>query len=237
MKIIACDDDQNTLAIMEKWSKEYFNDESVPFISYDNGIELLSLIKDTSVSESLIILMDIQLKNDNGIDIIRELHQYKHNIAVIFISGYTEFIEDSFEVDPIYFLVKPLKRDVFIKAIEKAVNKMTHFHKKSICISQGKEMYRIFLDEIYYAESIVRKVKLYCNHSTLEFYMKMNDLEEKLKEDHFIRCHKSFIVNMQYIRFVDGNNIILLNGQKIPISRNRRAETKEMVFQYLGGTL
>lgn len=210
MKIIACDDDQNMLAIMGKWSKEYFNDEFVPFISYDNGIELLSLIKDMSVSEPLIILMDIQLKNDNGIEVIRELYQYKHNIAVIFISGYTEFIEDSFEVDPIYYLVKPLKRDVFFKAIEKAVNKITDFHRKSICISQGKEIYRIFLDEIYYAESVARKVKLYCDHSTLEFYTKMNDLEQRLKEDNFIRCHKSFLVNMQYIRFVDGNNIITI---------------------------
>ena len=79
-------------------------------------------------------------------------------------------------------------------------------------------------------------MRLYCEEDMIEYYEKMDELEKELKGS-FVRCHKSFLVNLMHVRSVDGRDITLMNGKKIPISRNKSAETKEKVFAYLGGLL
>lgn len=235
MRIIACDDDKNVLMLLEEWVKEYMGDQHYQYITYTNGIDLIKDIGVYDGDEPQILFMDVKLKNDNGIDVAKILNKEYGNIAVIFISGYTEYLEDSFEADPVYFLVKPLKKEIFEKAMKKAIEKVKNNERKFLLI-KGKEVTRVFYDEIYFAESVGRKMRLYCEEDMLEYYEKMDELEKELKGS-FVRCHKSFLVNLMHVRSVDGRDITLMNGKKIPISRNKSAETKEKVFAYLGGLL
>lgn len=233
MRIIACDDDKNMLALLEKWVKEYMEEKTYHFFAYDSGIELLKEMEHYKGTEPQILFMDIKLKNDNGIDVEKLLNEGYGNTAVIFVSGYTEYLEESFEADSVFFLVKPLKKDRFEKAMEKATEKLDKAERKFLLL-KGKELRRVFYDEIYYIESAGRKLQLFGVDGFIEYYAKMDSVEEELKDD-FVRCHKSFIVNLMYVRSMDGKEITLMNGKKIPISRNRVNETKQKLFDYLGG--
>lgn len=233
MRIIVCDDDKNMLVLLEKWVAEYMGDQFYRYMAYDNGIDLLKDMENYQGDTSQILFMDIKLKNDNGIDVAKILNKEYSNTVIIFISGYTEYLEDSFEAEPVYFLVKPLKKDVFEKAMEKAIEKLQNSERKFLLI-KGKELKRVFYDELYYAESEGRKIHLYCKDGMIEYYEKMDVLEGILK-DTFVRCHKSFLVNLSYIRSIDGKEITLLNEKRLPISRMKAAETKHIVFEYLGG--
>lgn len=233
MRIIACDDDKNMLALLEKWVKEYMGEKTYHFFAYNNGIDLLKEMEHYKGTEPQILFMDIKLKNDNGIDVAKLLNEGYGNTAVIFVSGYTEYLEESFEADPVFFLVKPLKKDRFEKAMEKATEKLGKAERKFLLL-KGKELRRVFYDEIYYIESAGRKLQLFGVDVFIEYYAKMDSMEGELK-DNFVRCHKSFIVNLMYVRSMDGKEITLMNGKKIPISRNRVNETKQKLFDYLGG--
>lgn len=236
MRIVVCDDDPNMIFLIKGWTKQFMEGQPYQFIAFENGEELLQEMEKYQGDEPTIVFMDIKLKNDNGISIAAILQQQFREVAVIFISGYTEYFEDSFEADPVYFLVKPLKRVTFDKALEKALKKIAETDKKSILIAHGKEMHRIFCDEIYYAESSARKIRLYCSSDIVEYYEKMDILESQLGDD-FVRCHKSFLVNMKYIHSTDGKEIHLLDGRKIPISKKKSNETKDIIFHYLGRKL
>lgn len=233
MRIIACDDDKKTLALLEMWTKEYMGNVPYQFLAYDNGIDLLNEMENYTGVEPQIVFMDIKLKNDNGIAVAKILNKEYGNVAVIFVSGYTEYFEDSFEADPVYFLIKPLKKESYEKAMEKAVVKITNRERQFLLI-KGKNLKRVFFDDICYAESEARKIRLHCKDEIIEYYEKMDDLENMLKK-HFIRCHKSFMVNISQIKSMNGKEIALLNGEKIPISRKKAAETKQTVLEYLGG--
>ena len=235
MRIIACDDDRNMLQLIQQWTDEILKEQPHQFISYERGIDLLKEMEKYEGDEPQLVFMDINLKNDNGIGIAKELNKEYRNIAVIFISGYTEYFEDSFEADPIYFLIKPVKKDALEKAVDKALKRLSETKKKYLLV-KGKEIRRIFYDDIYYAESEARKIKLYCENEIIEYYEKMDRLEQQLDTD-FVRCHKSFLVNMKYIRCIDGKEITLLNGEKIPVSKKKSSETRDIIFEYLGRQL
>lgn len=235
LRVIACDDDRNMLGMLENCVREYMEEYSVSaqwqYLAYENGIDLIYDLEHTISESGEIFILDIKLKNDNGITVAKTIKSKKRNAVIIFISGYTEYIEDSFEADPVYFLVKPLKKDAFYKAMNKAIEKI-HSVEKKFLIIKNKEVIRIFYDEILYAESIARKIHIHCHEENVEYYEKMDELTKKMGS-HFVRCHKSYLVNMKYIKSVDNKEITLLNGMKIPVSRTKATETKERVLEYL----
>lgn len=236
MKIVVCDDDMRMQSMLRQWVEEYVEGQNFQFAFYQTGAKLLDDMSHLGVSEPQIVFMDIRLKNDNGIEIARTLNKDYDNTAIIFISGYTEYFEDSFEADPIYFLVKPLKKEVFKKAMDKAVYKLSHSEQRSFFIEQERELKRVFLKDIYYAESNGRKIKLHGSFGVIEYYEKMASLEEQLGAD-FVRSHKSFLVHMQYVHSMNARNITMMDGSIIPVSRRMLIETRRAIFEYLGKKL
>ncbi len=232
MKILICDDDSNMVNMIADWVKDYMDGCECQVQTYDNGIDVIYEIEHNDQLESEIIFMDIKLKNDNGINVAKEIKKLNQNAVIIFISGYSEYFEDSFEAEPVYFLIKPLKKETFSRAMEKAIDKICKKNHKFLLLRK-KEVARIFFDDIYYVESIGRKIHIHCQQGEAEYYEKLDRLMEQL-EGEFVRCHKSYLVNMQWIQCVDNKMITLTNGTQIPVSRNRMTETKDMVFEYLG---
>ena len=77
---------------------------------------------------------------------------------------------------------------------------------------------------------------IYCQKETLTYYEKLDCLENQLRSE-FVRCHKSYLVNMKWVRRVDSKLVFLTNGIEIPVSRNKMTETKDKVFEYFGRQL
>ena len=235
MKFFVCDDDLNMLNMLTKWIAEYMDGRECQIKTYCNGIDVIYDIEHGEEYEPEIIFMDIKLKNDNGIDVAKVIKKINWNAVIIFISGYSEYFEDSFEAEPVYFLIKPLKKEVFTKAMDKAFEKVNQNNRKFLLLRK-KEVARIFFDDIYYVESNGRKIRIHCQQGEVEYYEKLDILTEQLEGD-FVRCHKSYLVNMKWIQSIKNKSVILLNDEAIPISRNRLPETKDKVFEYLGRQL
>ena len=206
MKISICDDSLDILNLLKEWVEEFAGESECQIQLYDNGIDVAKVIK-----------------------------KYKKDTIIIFISGYSEYFEKSFEADPVYFLVKPLKKETFTKAMEKAFEKLTSKEKKYLVLRKT-EVIRIPLDDIVYIESEGRKIHIHCSKEILSYYEKLDCLEKQVEND-FVRCHKSYLVNMKWIRRVNSKLVILTNGMELPVSRNKLMDTKDKVFEYFGRQL
>lgn len=103
--------------------------------------------------------------------------------------------------------------------------------RRSFLQLDGKENRKAYLDEICYGESQGRKIKICCVMEDVEFYSKLDDLEQILP-DNFLRCHKSFFVNMQHVRCVDRQYITMMDGKKVPVGRRQASEVREKIFLY-----
>lgn len=99
---------------------------------------------------------------------------------------------------------------------------------------QTKGSYKILYKDILYAESKARLVNIYLkSQEVITFYSKLEDFLQRLQDERFLKSHKSFIVNMDYILKIEGKCIFVDNNTNIPISGTNLAEIKETYFKYL----
>jgi DNA-binding LytR/AlgR family response regulator len=176
-----------------------------------------------------LLIVDISV-GENGIESSKRLLKYKPNLGIVFTSESLRLYEDIFQVQPIYFLKKPLTKERVKKALDKAklvMEKRKHvFSFESNGILMKYESY-----EIYYIESQGRKLFFHGKRKYRPIYMKLSDLEERVP-DNFVRIHQSYMINIDYLKTFSQKEVVLHTGERIPISQKRYKEAKIKIFDY-----
>jgi DNA-binding LytR/AlgR family response regulator len=219
---------------------EYARD--IPFINIIGqcyrATEALDFLSKQQVD---LIFLDIRMPKLNGLDFLRTL---PHKPIVIITSAYEEYALESFDLAVCDYLLKPFRLDRFLKGINRALEfynlkKQTagpsDFHKDEsksngqISIKVDKKHILIKTDEIQFLESLGNYVKVWKNADFLLTPRTLGSFEEQLPTDDFIRIHKSFILNKKYVDYLEGNTIVLKNGQQVPIGKNYKSMIKQLL--------
>ena len=190
----------------------------------ENPLEALSLLNDNDVD---IIFLDINMPKINGIDFLKTS---KFNASIIITTAYPVYAVEAYGLDVLDYLVKPIAFERFLKACNKVKelraqknpipaqpnNPDNHFFVKS-----ENQIEKVFYDDLLYAEAMMNYVMLYTNSKKMMVYITIKGLEEQLPAEKFIKVHKSFIVNKNKIKSIEGN-ILNIGNEKITISQNLR---------------
>lgn len=180
-----------------------------------------------------ILFLDIRLQNADGVTDIPKLLNECTRTQIIFVTGYPlENCERVYDVSHAYFLTKPVTLERLEKAV-RAAEKHLEELSQTITIKCGATLYSLFTADILYMESNRRKVLIHTSDRTYEVYDHLQTLTQ-LAGPKFIQCHKSYSVNLQYTRTIDGHSFYLSTGQQIPISQRAYAKVKRVFVQYLG---
>lgn len=180
-----------------------------------------------------IALMDIHLNDtpENGIALAKELFPSGCGTSVIFITGYIEYVSDVYETEHIYFLRKPVEKDYLARALHKALEQEAHSSSPIFSIRSNGTTQLIDLREVLCVESFYRKLRFRLWNETVECYGAISGLPEFVRS-HMIYCHKSFLVNPDYIRTMDHHKFLLKDGSVIPISRARYTDSRQQFLDY-----
>jgi DNA-binding LytR/AlgR family response regulator len=172
-----------------------------------------------------VIFIDIEMPGINGLNFIRSL---KKTPAVVFITAYTEYAVDAFEIDAVDYLVKPVTMERFLKTVSKIIptqdqqtTVQQRAYNSSIFLKADRRLVRIDLGSIIYGESLGDYLKVHCMDQILIVHMSLGKLEALLPVHLFIRIHRSTIVNKQFIRFIEGN-FVRINETDLPIGLTYR---------------
>ena len=152
---------------------------------------------------------------------------------MIFITFLKEYVLYAFEVEALDYIYKPIEQKRLENALKRAIK---HYQKenKGILI-QNKNCYQtIKLEEIYYCEVMNRKLYLHLQHDVIEYYGKLQEIQKQL-DKRFLKCHRSYIVNMDYIKKYESPIITMQNGEKVPVSRLQQKEFIEKMLYYIKG--
>lgn len=216
MKIGICDDDIIYLRYMESVVKGYFSE--------DPEVEIDALMPESFSSPDVIrkmafdlLIIDIDLGKYNGIEVVRELQQNNQNCSIIFVSSYMTFVMDVYEVNHMYYVVKSKLEQILPKALEKAYSIYKKSQKNKITFSYKNVKYQIKLSEILYIEAYGRYLFFHGRKQKYQCICSMKGISRELTED-FSQCHKSFIINFNYIQSVTRTECVLTNGMQIPVS-------------------
>lgn len=217
--IALCDDEENQLANMKLILTEWANQHgySLRLSLYKNAESFLFDWEEHPAFD--IAVLDIEMPGSDGMTLAKRLRESDDDIAIIFATGYTEYIADGYEVSAIQYLIKPIRADKLFPALDKAANR----RRKSdpyiaITLTDGTPA-RIFLRDIFSAEAIAHTVKLSTNQGIVEARMNITALENELSDKGFIRCHRSYLVALHSIQRVNKTEIIMDDKTIIPISR------------------
>lgn len=231
-KIFICDGDK--AALMETNNMVQVCAGSRPEVrSYEEPEKALSDMRREKILPE-IILLDMNFGKYGGVETAKEIIKRHEEMPIIFTGESIENVQDIFEVDPIFFLKKPIKRDLLEKALRKGEKRAQQIEDQCITIASRGVFHRVKCNRIHYAESSKRIITLTGDDEMWTVYMKMDELEKILPE-YFLRCHKSYIVNMNQILSLSSEGIVLESGKKLPVSRAKYREAKRRFLTYFNG--
>lgn len=226
-----CDDDPLYIAELAELITETEYSDNIKIKKYFSANDLL---KDAGTETELdILFMDIQLGDVNGIDIAREVKKLNKFVVLIYVTAFDEYVYKVFETEPIGFLVKPAKLKDVESHLKRAFDKIDK--REVINLQSHKKVYKIELRDIMYFKSEGRKICAVTRKGEcIECYDKLDMFEDQLKKyDQFIRTHKSYIVNFEYVDIYEGDRVTMSNKEVIEISRPYRNEIRNRYMKLM----
>ncbi|MFZ4929467.1 LytR/AlgR family response regulator transcription factor [Chryseobacterium sp. Mn2064] len=183
-----------------------------------NALEAYKMIHSQSVD---LMFLDIQMPHLNGIDFLRSL---SNKPQTIFTTAYRDFAIEGFELEAVDYLLKPITFERFFKAVERLLRKTTDTKEDFIIIKTEGMNRKLPLSEIIYFESQGNDVKMVLNTSeNIISKHKLADLEKILANKGFVRIHRSFIINREFVTAFS-NDEVLLGKYELPVGRSYKQE-------------
>ncbi|MCM1121266.1 MAG: LytTR family DNA-binding domain-containing protein [Eubacterium sp.] len=229
MNIAICDDEvRGRERIRTLLEKEFSQAQTCEF---DSGMKLLEKVKEGYRPD--IVLLDIAMEGMDGMETARRLKELSDAI-LIFVTGVKEQVFEAFDVGAFHYLMKPIDQDkmtdVLKRAIQEAEKKKSA--PRSLLVKVDGSHRRIPVDEILYVENSGRKVILHMKTECLEYYERMNHLEEVLG-DGFYRCHRGYLVALSAVSGYDHESITVGQGDKIYLAKQKYGEFVKRYCDFL----
>lgn len=204
MNVIAIDDEPQALNIIGMLA------EKVPFLrlqaSFTDAMEALVYLQNHSVD---LVLLDIQMPDISGLDWVRGLTDPP---LIIFTTAYSEYAAESYELQAVDYLVKPISFNRFLKAVNRAAQLRQQERPTYTFVKSGHQYVRIDFEELLYVQGAANYVDFYTQKGRVTVRMKLGEAVELLP-DNFAQVHRSYLVNLQHVQRVEHNHVILGEAQ------------------------
>lgn len=232
IKIAICEDEKVHQELLTKNLQKLFNELSLDYEVYlfNSGEQLLE-----NYPEDIdIFLLDIQMNELSGMDIARKIREIdKNTVEIIFTTSLIEYVQEGYEVRAYRYLLKPIEFKDIKKHITACIEEIHMRKDKYLVISNKYDNYKIKIDTILYIEVQNKDITIHTLDSDYKVKMSMNKIEKELKEYSFFRCHKSFLININFVENVKQYIAILENGQEVPVSRYKFKQFKTVFLNSL----
>ena len=231
VKCIIIDDEPLAIKVIQNHLKEFQNMDLIA--TFNTPIAALPIIENEKID---VIFLDINMPKMSGLDFIRTLTIKPH---IVITTAYREYAVESFDLDVLDYLVKPIPFGRFLKAINKISNRILLEKDNSnetsikeapyIFLKVDKKLMKIKLDDILFIESLKDYIKVITRIGDYLVHKSMTSISEELPKENFIRIHRSFTISINKITSVEGNSVEIGN-KRIPIGRNYLQYAKQKIL-------
>ena len=230
MRIAICDDNQLEVDLFKECVSGFLRrkrDYRYEINEYSAGYPLVEDVKEGKWYD--VIVLDMILENENGLEIANRLRDIGYDGKIIFWTADDSHLQEAFDVGAMQYAVKGKEYGRIYRAIDEVLSQMKD---ETFTFKFRRQINRLKYDEIEYVESQARVCHIFAtNNRCFVTTCKLNDLEEKLSDKRFLRCHQSYLVNMDYIKDVE-DDFIMEDGTLVPIRVRGRKEILDTYYDY-----
>ncbi len=233
MQVIICDDNKEDLTKLEKLLIEYNTYcPGIPFEieKFSDASVLFDKIQNEEPAD--IYILDIVMSKITGIDLGAQIRKTNTKSIIIYVTTSDGFALDAYDIHAIRHLLKPVLKSSFFEAIDSALSYL-NIKEESVYLVKTKEgLLSVPYSKIEYIENCSRKLNVHLvDGETITSIFIRKSFDEEIKDliqnRNFIRVHKSFLVNLKYIKKLTRNDVTMDSGMNIPVSRKSSLDVKK----------
>jgi len=235
LQIAVCDDNIDELSNIVQLINQYRAERhfSCEYAVFSNGFELVSALEKRKRFD--IYCLDIIMPGFTGIDVAKEIRSYDKTAPIIFFTTSPEFALESYSVKAINYVLKPISKEKFFFTFDDILERIKlEKNEDAIVVKSNEGIQKILTSNLVFVEVIGRSVFYHLQSGRviecIESFSSVCD--NLLKYRQFIKTHRSFIVNMQYVDTIENRQLTLQTLTSIPIAQGKAKEIKEQYLAY-----
>lgn len=238
MKIVICDDNIEDLVKIEKLLHKYIKlsaNIELEIEKYSDPLKLCHQIQKKDLAD--IYLLDMIMSERNGIDIGRQLQKSGCESVIIYITSSSDFALDAYSLHAVRYLLKPIRETELFEALDYAFS-LREVKKGPVYLVKTKDgLVPAPHSKIEFVENVSRTLEIHLTNGEIIksiFIRKSFDqeIEELLCDKNFLQVHKSYVINLKYVKKLLPDSVVTENGNTIPVSKKRTAEVKRKYLLY-----
>lgn len=181
-----------------------------------------------------ILLLDIEMKEMNGMDAARRIRERDENVVIIFITAAPQYAISGYEVRALSYLLKPVPWFAFSQELGKSIAMARRNDNDSLLVETGNGRMRLNLDDILYFESIRHTIVIHTLDGKISITGTLKDMEAKLAEHGFFRSNSCYLINLKHVTGVADQDCIMSGGERLRVSRPRKKAFLAALTDFLG---
>ncbi len=230
-KIAVCDDEATSLVLNESLADQILLEEGIAheIVTFsDMRVMIDALLQKGTVYD--VLLCDILAVGMNGIEAAEELRKLGEKLPIIFISSTAAYALEGYRVNALRYLQKPVNMEQLREALLEAYRAVAI--SDVLTFQVADRLYRIPYSDVEYLESHGRDTDVVTKEETISAHIKFSDMEKELPADSFLRCHRSYIINLRQAKDLARYRFLTKSGVEIPVSQIQYSDVKKRFMQF-----
>lgn len=216
---------------LEAWSKEH--NIGIRISGFPSAESFLFEWEENSNFD--ILFIDIQMQAMNGMEMARKIREKDKNISIVFTTGITDYLQEGYEVEAMHYLIKPIDEEKIRKCMDKVFAKCKV--TKYLLVRTKDEVIKVEEDKINYIEArghgaLIEIKEDKEDSMIIESTDSISEIEKLIDSSKFIKCHRSYICNIENVHHIDKTDVHFDNGSIIPVSRRLYEKVNQSFIEY-----
>lgn len=218
MKIAICDDEKLFLDKLKNLLKTYCpNNSNLEIFEFNTGE---SFLKTFQAQKYDIVILDIEMEDKTkGLYVAEQIRKVDNSVIIVFITSHSEFATEGYEINAFRYILKQQPENIYQRQFNSIFNEYQQTHK-TLSIKTKDSLHMILINDIVYFEVFKKIIVVHTLKEKFEFQGTLKDIMNNPDLLTFIQTHKSYYVNMEYIKDIKKTDIFLSTNDKIPLSRS-----------------
>ena len=180
-----------------------------------------------------VLFLDVQMEQPDGMETARQLRLRGERGLLVFVTVLKERVFDAFQVEAFDYLLKPLEGPRFTRTMDRVLRSLERGAREVLVIQRAGGCEVVPLADLVYCEVLGRKLYLHRQDgAVVDYYERLEDLERRV-DGRFFKCHRSYLVNLDYVRGCQNGQVLLSQGEHIPASRLRERELTQALLRHM----